>query len=211
MGILPSFAKTGCERREREKVKVKTEFTIGLYGPAEVGKSSIMKRMGNDTFDVNYIKTNSRESQMIKREIKGKEYSFTIYDTPGEEIYNRLVKLFLKHVEYFILVFSINNKKSFIELKERFTNDIQFYQSESDQKTFILIGNKTDQSDSTEVREDEAKEFAKEINATYMTMSCLRNEGIEKIMEFIINDIIIKEGHEKIEKNLILKTEFKVG
>lgn len=135
---------------------------------------------------------------MIKKVIKGEEYSFTIFDTPGEEQYNGLVKILLKRVEYFILVFAINNKKSFVELKERFTKDSQFYQ---EAKNFILIGNKTDQSDSMEVSDEEAKEFAKEINATYMTISCLKNEGIKEMMGFIINDIITKD--EKIYCNYL--------
>ena len=194
MGILSPHShnrcKCGCHRTVEKTAIKKTKFKIGLYGPAKVGKSSIRKRLVDNTFDVDYVNSKTCEMPEIKKEIKGEEYSFKIFDTPGEEKYNSLLKLFLRLTDYFILVFAINNKKSFLEMKERFTKDMQFYQ---EAKNFILIGNKTDQSDSTEVSNDEAKEFAKEINATYMTMSCLKNEGIEEMMEFIIKDIISKD------------------
>ena len=64
-----------------------------------------------------------------------------------------------------------------------------------------IVGNKSDLYIREEVKEKEAKEYAKEIGAVFQLTSCLRSEGIRELMQAIgqkaLGEIEQKESHEQ--------------
>ena len=92
---------------------------IVLLGENGVGKTSIIYRYINNTFKVDtpcttgapYVEKTvfmSDENQSIK---------FEIWDTPGNEKYRNLSKIFIKNADAIILVYNITYRPSFAELK----------------------------------------------------------------------------------------------
>ena len=74
-----------------------------------------------------------------------------------------LPKIFLKGVKAVILVYDITNKKSFIELKEFWCQQIK--KDENKEVVMVVAGNKNELSEQKEISDEEVEEWAKSIGA----------------------------------------------
>ena len=90
-----------------------------------------------------------------------------------------------------ILVYDITNKKSFSSIKEYWYNELK----ENTEKGIIfnLVGNKQDLFEMEAVKEDEAKEFAKSINANFYLTSAKNN--------VLITELFLHSGRLFIDPN----------
>ena len=106
----------------------------------------------------------------------------------------------LKNSDCVILVFDVNNKKSFEEVE----NIIGYSKDKFKNKNLIyLIGNKIDltlnDEYEREVSKEDALKLAKENNFKYFETSCKNDIGIKEFSIDLINEIL-KIKKEKIKK-----------
>ena len=87
---------------------------VVLLGESGVGKTCIISRFINNTFDDNGMSTTG-----------GKSIKFDIWDTAGQEKYRALTKIFYKDASIAILVYDITRRESFEELKNYWFNQIK--------------------------------------------------------------------------------------
>ena len=120
-----------------------------------------------------------------------------IWDTAGQEVYRSFVKLFYKESKIAILVYDISDRKSFDELKKYWFNEIKEFSKDI---IIGIAGNKSDLIDKEEVNEDEARKFAKEINASFRLTSALSNIGIEELF-LELTKKYLEEKKEEINEN----------
>ena len=175
--------KCGCI--SRDSYHRKTNLKFSLFGPCEVWKTALQNRIVNDSFIEEYSKTITKNCLEIKRTVDGEEITINIVDMSGEEKFRSVNKLFYIHSDALLMVFALDDKNSFEELKQRY-NYTSNINNEYWSKAY-LIGNKKDKCQ-PEVSEKEARKFANEINGKFFIVSCLTNEGIEEMI-----DIIVKE------------------
>ena len=162
-----------------------------LIGESAVGKTSIIKRFTSDKFEIDSLSSLSAQISSKEIEINSQIYNLDIWDTAGQEKYRALVKVFYKNSKAIILVYDITNQKTFYELKNYWFPQTK----ENSDKNVIygLVGNKSDLYDKEEVNENEAREFAKEINAMFFLTSALNKQGI--------NDLFNKIAHKIVDPN----------
>ena len=90
-------------------------LNIVLLGDSPTGKTSIIKTyLKVDTIDPN----NNYFLHSIKLS-NGKEYKLKIYDTPGQERYRSFCLSILKNVQGAILVYTVNEKRTFYNIQNR--------------------------------------------------------------------------------------------
>ena len=89
------------------------KFNVSLLGESEVGKTRISNNYLGKDLDEFTLSTIGIESYMDTAEFDGTEYKFKIYDTAGQERYRSISKSTIKITDGFLLVFSVNNRKSF--------------------------------------------------------------------------------------------------
>ena len=144
------------------------EIKIILLGDSAVGKTSIIKRFNENTFNADEASsvTMSHVDQIVN--INNKKYKLNIWDTIGQEQYRSISKLFLNGTKIAILVYSIENKKSFESLnywfsicKDEFGDDI----------ILGVCGNKIDRYLDQEVPSEEGRNFANDKNALFVEVS----------------------------------------
>lgn len=88
-----------------------------------------------------------------------------IWDTSGQEKYRAINKIYYKDAKIVILVYDITDRKSFIEIKEYWYNEIR---NLGDRDAIMgLAGNKVDLYSQATVSEKEGKEFANKIDAIF--------------------------------------------
>ena len=98
---------------------------IALIGNSGVGKSCIIQRYIDNTFDKCSASTLSSIS-VEKEIIRGKEkYTLSIWDTAGQEKYQSLGKYFYKDAYIILLIYDITNQKSLDSLKKTWYPDLQ--------------------------------------------------------------------------------------
>ena len=173
------------------------KFNINFLGDTTVGKTSIIKRHVNKTFDENAIATIGIDNIKDEREFDKKKYSFKIYDTAGQERYKSISLNYIKLGDGFLLVFSVDNRETFDKLDEWVQN---IYDSVPvEEKVIFLVGNKIDSPDRV-ITKEEAEAYAKKKNFTYYETSAKTGEGIEQLFDELYNTIY--NLNKKCENNL---------
>ena len=185
------------------------KFNINFLGDTTVGKTSIIKRHINKTFDENAIATIGIDNLKDEKEFEKKKYSFKIYDTAGQERYKSISINYIKLGDGFLLVFAVDNRETFDKLENWIQN---IYDSVPiEEKVIFLVGNKIDSPDRV-VTKEEAEAFAKNKNFAYYETSAKTGEGVEKLFDELYNKIYnLNKKKGKISKeNLDLNKSKKV-
>ena len=149
-----------------------------LIGESGVGKTSIISRYTNNTFDPQVLTSSS--AQFLTKTIelnKDTSIKFDIWDTAGQEKFKSLAKIFYKDAKVIILVYDITNKNSFESLKNFWYKEIM--DNTISDVILAIVGNKADLYEN--VTDDEGKAYAKEKNAIFKSTSALSNRGIDSL------------------------------
>ena len=158
---------------------------VVLLGEAGVGKTCIISQFISGVFDPDTI--SSLSAQFITKTLDfrdlNKTIKFEIWDTAGQERFRSLAKIFYKDAKVIVLVYDITSKKSFEELKS-FWYEEQTKLHVDGNPIFAVVGNKYDLYETTQVN-DEAKNFAKSINAIFQYTSAKNASGIDELFQNI--------------------------
>ena len=173
-----------------------------FVGDSSVGKSCIINRYINNSFS-NLVEVTLGCNSLLKTiTIDNYNIKFDIWDTAGMEKFRSLNAQFYKDANIVILVYEIINLNSFNSIKNYWYKDI----IENSNKNIILglIGNKSDlYLDKEEVSEEEARNYAKEINAIFKLTSALNGNGINELFEILAKEYIKKYKNNMLIGNLI--------
>ena len=170
-----------------------------VIGDPGVGKTCLTSRFIKGTYEVNPASTvgaNYTRKTIEIPELK-KYLILDIWDTAGQEKYRSIAKLFFKGAKIAILVYDITLKQSFENLKKIWYKELK----ENGEKGIVLgiAGNKSDLYLDEEVSEKDAKEFAKEIGASFRLTSAINNSGI--------SDLINEVGIKFLDPNYVFEDE----
>ena len=113
---------------------------VVLLGESGVGKTCIIARFINNTFEDNIMSTTGASyagKTMSFDEFNGQSIKFEIWDTAGQEKYRALTKIFYKDAGVAILVYDITRKDSFDEIKNYWYNQIKDFAPKNISKIII--------------------------------------------------------------------------
>ena len=162
---------------------------IIIIGDSTVGKTSFLSQyMGHNnplkqtaTVGIDYFSKDIKIDTAIVRT--------KIWDTAGQERFRSITDSFYKSANGVILVFDLNNKDTFTNLKV-WVQSISLKASKNIKK--ILIGNKSDLE--REIGYDEAAEFAKNYDLNYFEASAKENINVESTIIWLIKEILNSGG-----------------
>ena len=188
---------------------------VVLLGESGVGKTCIIARFINNTFEDNIMSTTGASyagKTLTFDEYQGKSIKFEIWDTAGQEKYRSLTKIFYRDAKVIILVYDVTKEFSFNSLKDFWYKEI--IENVDGKPLFAIVANKIDLYEDQQVNNNEGKAFAEEINAIFQTTSALSDTGINILFENIGKKIIIpdydyKNPDNKVQKDYIKKTKEK--
>ena len=134
------------------------EIKIILLGEAGVGKTNLIRVFfGLDFQDISESNVSSFSFQG-NFNYGNKSYTYNVWDTAGQERFRSINKIMLKGTNIILIVYAINNKRSFEELHFW----INFVKENKRNEDYILaiVGNKIDLFEDQMVMEDEAQNLA---------------------------------------------------
>ena len=166
-----------------------------------VGKTSLIKRINDDTFSNSFKTTIDLDYCSKKIHLKtGKVIKIHFWDFGGGIEINKYTAFdCLKSCDCVILMFDVSIKESFDGLKNLY---LYYMDNFGGIKLLYLIGNKIDlilnNEKERKIRKEEASEFAKENNLKFFEISCKDIIGIKDFNIDLINQItkIKKENKE---------------
>ena len=115
------------------------ECQICLLGYTFVGKTSIINRFIFNKFNENELSTSL--PNYLNKDIKtpsGYLIRIQFWDTAGQEKYRSIANMIYKRSDIIILTYSIDNKKSFEEIKNFWYNEV-VNKTDSPSKNIFLI------------------------------------------------------------------------
>ena len=184
--------------------KAPPSIKITLLGNPGVDKTKIISRYIDDVYEENNtpnIGANYSEKIINKN---GKEYELNIWDTSGQEKFHALGKHFYKDAYIIILVYDITSQESLEHLKTIWYPDLLKY---GEKYTILaVVGNKSDLYEGDNLADENyAKDFAKEIGATFHLVSAKSGEGINKLFDTVVDRFLSPEFQIKYEEMMKLK------
>lgn len=161
-------------------------FKVVVIGDIECGKTSIMNRFIEGTFDEESATISVDYKEKIL-EVNDKSIKLQVWDTAGLERFKAINNSFYRGTYGIIVVYDVTNKDSFgntsIWLKE-----ISYYPGKGVQK--ILVGNKCDNSTTRVVTYTEGKNFAEKENIEFIETSAKDGKNINELFELMTKEIL---------------------
>jgi len=165
-----------------------------LLGETAVGKTALISRFVENKFSKDFVSTlvGCYSSKDIFYPKFNRNVKYEIWDTAGQEKFRSINKIFYQDTSIAILVFDITRKDTFQALKEYWYTEVR---DNSPKDVIIAIAaNKNDLYEYEEVTDEEAKEFAKSINAIYHQTSASKGTGINELFESIGSELLRPEN-----------------
>ena len=180
---------------------------IVLIGECGVGKTSIISSYIKNEFsnEVPSSLTASFATKETNLTLNENIIQFDIWDTAGQELFRAVNKIFYVDANIVILVYDVTNKNSFYELKNYWYNEI--LKNGEKNVIFGIAGNKNDLYHNEDIKEEEVRKWANEINSIFYLNSAKNKNGIDELFNELGQKYINKEFQNNLnllgEKNSI--------
>ncbi|XP_039517320.1 ras-related protein Rab-18a [Pimephales promelas] len=135
-----------------------TTLKILIIGESGVGKSSLLLRFTDDTFDPEIGATIGVDFKVKTLAVDGNRAKLAIWDTAGQERFRTLTPSYYRGAQGVILVYDVSRRETFSKL-ENWLNELDTYCTRND-LVKMLVGNKIDKED-REIERDEGLKFAR--------------------------------------------------
>ena len=173
--------------------KIEEVIKLIIIGSVSVGKTSLLIRYATGKFQ-NILKSTSTPSYIPKTKmVNNKLYEIRLWDTAGQEKYRSLTKIFIKDAKIALLVYAIDDENSFKDL-DMWLNIVKEVNNEK-----IILGiaaNKADLYDKAKVTDEQGKQYAKKIGASWSSTSSLQDDnGIDGLVDELLEKYLKIKGN----------------
>ncbi|KAI2555366.1 ras-related protein Rab-18 isoform X2 [Macaca nemestrina] len=199
---------------------VLTTLKILIIGESGVGKSSLLLRFTDDTFDPELAATIGVDFKVKTISVDGNKAKLAIwvtlhqqtanfflksqignspilkwamwqYDTAGQERFRTLTPSYYRGAQGVILVYDVTRRDTFVKL-DNWLNELETYCTRNDIVN-MLVGNKIDK-ENREVDRNEGLKFARKHSMLFIEASAKTCDGVQCAFEELVEKIIQTPG-----------------
>jgi len=163
-----------------------------IVGDGACGKTCLLIVFSKDQFPEVYVPT-VFENYVADIEVDGKQVELALWDTAGQEDYDRLRPLSYPDTDVILMCFSIDSPDSLENIPEKWTPEVKHF---CPNVPIILVGNKRDlRNDNSTIHElskmkqepvkiEDGKAMAEKISAfSYLECSAKTKDGVREVFE----------------------------
>eukprot|EP00033_Pygsuia_biforma_P000418 GCRY01000499.1.p1 GENE.GCRY01000499.1~~GCRY01000499.1.p1 ORF type:complete len:198 (+),score=25.93 GCRY01000499.1:163-756(+) len=187
------------------------KLKIITVGDGAVGKTSLLITFCRDDFPTDYIPT-VFENYIADMMVDQQALELSLWDTAGQEDYDRVRPLSYPDTDVFLLCFSLDKPESFVNVSKKWTPEIRHLCPEV---PIILVGTKSDLKDDPDIlkgiqarglqplKRDQIETMRAEIGAVkYIECSAKTRNNIMTVFEEAA-----KEALKKVQTHRAKKTK----
>jgi len=173
-----------------------------IVGDGAVGKTCLLISYSTNKFPTEYVPT-VFDNYAVTVQIQDQQFVIQLFDTAGQEDYDRLRLIAYPNTDVFLVCFSIINPDSYDNVREKWVPEIQKHWG---QAPFLLVGTqmdlRTDPATITNlekktkkpVNAEQGKRLASELGAVaYVECSALTQEGMKNVFDEALMAALNKE------------------
>ena len=180
----------------KEEQESENLIKIAVLGQDLVGKTAIISKFINDKIPV--TRETTVEDQYKKTiKINDTECQLKILDTAGQEEYQSMLDDWIDFASCFLLVYSIDNKDSFTQIKQKYDYIIKKKAKNKKYYSIIIVGNKCDLENERKVSKEESESYGKNIGVITIETSALNGININEAFLKVIQIHLDKFGNKK--------------
>ncbi|KAK9372606.1 P-loop containing nucleoside triphosphate hydrolase protein [Lipomyces chichibuensis] len=161
---------------------------VGMIGDAQIGKTSLMVKYVEGSFDEDYIQTLGVNFMEKTISIRDTEITFSIWDLGGQREFVNMLPLVSNDAVAILFMFDLTRKSTLNSIKE------WYRQARGFNKTAIpfLVGTKYDtfaqfpREDQEEITK-QARRFAKVMKASLIFCSTSHSINVQKIFKIVLS------------------------
>ncbi|CAA80155.1 GTP-binding protein Rheb homolog 1 [Caenorhabditis elegans] len=165
---------------------------VAVMGYPHVGKSALVLRFTQNIFPERYEST--IEDQHSKHIAAfHRDYHLRVTDTAGQQEYTVFPRSCSLDINGFILVYAIDDRKSFEMCSNIYEKIVRTYGDTS--IPIVIVGNKTDLSTQRVVRAEEGEELARQWDAKFVEITARESNRVHEVFELLLREIEISRGN----------------
>ena len=174
-----------------------------------VGKTCLLISYTTNAFPGEYIPT-VFDNYSANIMINGQPIQLGLWDTAGQEDYDRLRPLSYPQTDVFLICYSIVNETSLENVKHKWSDKIKYH---ADGVPIILVGTKLDLRHDSEyvanleakgkrvLKKEEGQEVANQIGAKlHLECSALTQQGLKEVFDKAIQEVLRSQDSGKKKK-----------
>ncbi|OAL40449.1 septum-promoting GTP-binding protein 1 [Fonsecaea nubica] len=175
-------------RQSQPSSKSSVVIKVGMVGDAQIGKTSLMVKYVEGSWDEDYIQTLGVNFMEKTISIRNTEITFSIWDLGGQREFVNMLPLVCNDAVAILFMFDLTRKSTLNSIKEWYRQGRGF------NKTAIpfLIGTKYDhfvnfpREDQEEIS-NQARRFAKAMRASLIFSSTSHSINVQKIFKIVLS------------------------
>ena len=178
--------KITIEVATNSNVKEEYKFKVVVVGDSGVGKTNLIKRFINDTFNKDSKATVGVEFLSKTYLINQEVFKIEIWDTAGQERYKSITAAYYKGAKGAMIVYDVTNQTSFDNV-DNWANEIK--EKAARNINLMIVGNKTDLTDKIVVTSEVATEKAKALEIPIMETSALDSTNVKEAFYQLLREM----------------------
>ncbi|KAI2509918.1 GTPase [Fragilaria crotonensis] len=163
-------------------------FKILIIGDAATGKSSMLLRFTDDSFDEHIQSTIGVDFKVKHLDIGGKRVKLTIWDTAGQERFRTLTSSYYRGAHGVCFVYDVTRTDTFENL-DQWLKEVHLYAPNNGESVVkLLVGNKIDLD--RKVPREEAEAWARAHGMLFLEASAKTKLGIRQCFMELVQKIL---------------------
>eukprot|EP00392_Amoebophrya_sp_AT5.2_P019287 g20062.t1 len=161
-------------------------FKLLIIGDSGVGKSCLMLRFCDDTFNEKQLATIGVDFKVKYVTEQGKRIKLALWDTAGQERFRTLTSSYYRGAQGIIFVYDCTEPETFENIRQW----IHEADSYNKQVVKMLVANKVDLKSERKVSVQQGEDFAIEQSMLYIETSAKTKLGIQQAFQELVLKIL---------------------
>ncbi|KAH8664693.1 P-loop containing nucleoside triphosphate hydrolase protein [Xylariales sp. PMI_506] len=181
-------ASRGSNGAEQQNGRNHVVIKVGMVGDAQIGKTSLMVKYVEGSWDEDYIQTLGVNFMEKTISIRNTEITFSIWDLGGQREFVNMLPLVCNDAVAILFMFDLTRKSTLNSIKEWYRQGRGFNKTAIP----ILVGTKYDhfvnfpREDQEEIS-NQARRFAKAMRAALIFSSTSHSINVQKIFKIVLS------------------------